>query len=171
MTTTGDASAAAGLRLTEIDGDDLTAYMGQLEQAYAQDMRDNGAVPAEVAEHRARLSTEELFPGGQLGPGSTVWRAEDEAGRPVGRLWLARRDEGKRGAYVWVYDIEVDPGRRGQGWGRRLIQEAERITREWGFSSLQLNVFGGNDVARGLYRSQGFVEQSVTMTKDVGEPP
>jgi hypothetical protein len=84
--TTDDASVVAGLHLTEIDGDDLKAYLEQLERAYARDMQEDGGVPAEVAEHRARRSTEELFPDGRLSPGSSVWRAEDgAAGRGLGR--------------------------------------------------------------------------------------
>lgn len=34
-----------------------------------------------------------------------------------------------------------------------------------GHESMTLNVWGGNDVARGLYRSLGYVEESVHMRK------
>jgi len=37
-----------------------------------------------------------------------------------------------------------------------------------GIGRLELNVFGGNDVARHLYRSLGYVETSVQMGKDLG---
>jgi ribosomal protein S18 acetylase RimI-like enzyme len=32
---------------------------------------------------------------------------------------------------------------------------------------VELNVFGGNDVARNLYRSLGYVETSIQMGKDL----
>jgi len=35
---------------------------------------------------------------------------------------------------------------------------------------MELNVFGGNDVARGLYRSLGYVERAVLMGKDIYAP-
>ena len=36
-----------------------------------------------------------------------------------------------------------------------------------GLDRIELNVFGGNEVARGLYRSLGFAESAVYMGKDV----
>jgi ribosomal protein S18 acetylase RimI-like enzyme len=36
-----------------------------------------------------------------------------------------------------------------------------------GYESMTLNVWGGNDVARGLYRSLGYVEESVHMRERV----
>ncbi len=83
----------------------------------------------------------------------------------MGLLWLAHRQPGTVREHAWIYDIEVEADRRGEGWGRRLLERAEAIAREWGLDSLQLNVFGDNEVARGLYRSAGFREQQVAMTK------
>lgn len=153
------------LRYVELVGDDLTGYLVHLEQSYAQDMHELGGVPVNEARQRARQSTLELFPDGQPGEGNQLWRAVDGDGAPVGILWLARRAKGTPGEHAWIYDIEVDLGRRGQGHGRTMIRRAEEITREWGLTSLRLNVFGDNHVARTLYRSQGFREESVTMSK------
>jgi ribosomal protein S18 acetylase RimI-like enzyme len=89
----------------------------------------------------------------------------DGGGRRVGFLWLAHRHPGPVREHAYVYDIEVEADRRGEGWGRRLLERAEAVAREWGVASLQLNVFGDNEVARSLYRSAGFREQQVTMTK------
>ena len=41
----------------------------------------------------------------------------------------------------------------------------EERARELGAEKVTLNVFGGNDVARSLYRSLGYVEESVHMRK------
>ena len=45
-----------------------------------------------------------------------------------------------------------------------LVEDEARAR---GHRRLVLNVFGGNDVARGLYRSVGFRETALTMTKDL----
>jgi hypothetical protein len=45
---------------------------------------------------------------------------------------------------------------------------AEDEARKRGRSRLELNVFGGNEVARKLYRSLGYVEAAVHMGKDLG---
>jgi ribosomal protein S18 acetylase RimI-like enzyme len=44
---------------------------------------------------------------------------------------------------------------------------AEEEARVRGLNRIELNVFGGNDVARGLYRSLGYVETSAQMAKDL----
>jgi ribosomal protein S18 acetylase RimI-like enzyme len=43
----------------------------------------------------------------------------------------------------------------------------EDEVRRLGFQALSLNVWGGNEVARSLYRSLGFAEVAVLMKKDV----
>ncbi len=42
---------------------------------------------------------------------------------------------------------------------------AEAEARDRGIDRIALNVFGGNAVARGLYRSLGYEEQAVAMSK------
>jgi ribosomal protein S18 acetylase RimI-like enzyme len=42
--------------------------------------------------------------------------------------------------------------------------------RRAGHRRIALNVFGGNEAARSLYRSLGYHEAAVTMTKDVSDP-
>lgn len=153
------------LVLRDLTDEELAHYLVHLEQSYADDMHRLGGVPEAVARADARESTLQLFPDGRPVDGHHLWRAEDGDGRPVGLLWLAHRQPGTVREHAYVYDIEVDADRRGEGWGRRLIERAEAITREWGLASLQLNVFGDNEVARSLYRSAGFREQQITMTK------
>jgi ribosomal protein S18 acetylase RimI-like enzyme len=44
---------------------------------------------------------------------------------------------------------------------------AEEEARRRGLSSISLNVFGGNEAARTLYRSLGYEELAVLMRKDL----
>ncbi|WP_460445078.1 GNAT family N-acetyltransferase [Angustibacter aerolatus] len=154
-----------GVHLRAMSDDEVREYVQRIEVEYAEDMHTNGGLTLEVARERARASTEELAPEGRFGPEHRVWVAEDDDGERVGVLWLARRETGTADEHAWVYDIEVDAARRGQGWGRRLLAAAEAESRAWGQTSLRLNVFGGNAVARRLYTSAGFAESSITMTK------
>ena len=66
---------------------------------------------------------------------------------------------------VWLYEIELDEAARGRGLGREAMIEFEARARDLGAEKLALNVFGGNEVARSLYRSLGYVEESVQMGK------
>ena len=43
----------------------------------------------------------------------------------------------------------------------------EDEVRAHGLDRIELNVFGGNAVARGLYRSLGYAESAVYMVKDL----
>jgi ribosomal protein S18 acetylase RimI-like enzyme len=88
-----------------------------------------------------------------------IWAAEAE-GRRVGTVFL-----GRRGEDLWLYDITIDADERGKGHGRAAMLALEEEVRQLGARSVTLNVWGGNEIARGLYRSLGYVEESVHMRK------
>ena len=69
-----------------------------------------------------------------------------------------------RGA--WLYDITIDVDERGRGDGCAAMVARDDV-RALGHESVTLNVWGGNDVARGLYRSLGYVEESVHIRERV----
>jgi len=148
--------------------DELSVYVARVEVEYAAELFRSTGISEQAAREEARQSQIDLFPEGRVAPHEQIWVAEDTAGSRVGVLWLAHRDPGTPQEHVWIYDIEVDVARRGQGWGRKLLSLAEEQTRALGLRSLRLNVFGQNQVARELYRSQGFAESRVIMIKDVG---
>lgn len=54
---------------------------------------------------------------------------------------------------------------RGAGYGRAIMLAAEDYARERSIDEVRLNVFGGNSIARSLYRSLGFLESTVQMAK------
>ena len=88
------------------------------------------------------------------------------SGEPAGRLWLAEREiDGRRAMYV--FDVHVDEAFRGRGFGRAAMLLAERESLDRDIHRIELNVFGRNTVARGLYRSLGYGERSVRMAKDL----
>ena len=66
-----------------------------------------------------------------------------------------------------VLDLCVAVGFRGQGVGRRLLAEAERLARQAGRSALLIGAVFGNDRAIGLYESFGFRRQAVELMKQL----
>ena len=68
---------------------------------------------------------------------------------------------------LFIYDVEIDEAHRGKGYGRAAMELAEQEANALGIGRIELNVFGGNDVARRLYLSVGYVETSVQMAKDL----
>ena len=80
----------------------------------------------------------------------------------MGYLWLARKPETDT---VFIYDIEVVAERRGEGFGRRLMELVDVESRAMGLSRIELNVHADNEVARSLYESAGYREMRRQMVK------
>jgi ribosomal protein S18 acetylase RimI-like enzyme len=81
----------------------------------------------------------------------------------IGMAWLAVESPDKAGA--WIYDIEIVREQRGEGYGRSLLRAVEQLAAERGVTTIGLNVFGRNAVARALYESCGFEVSSLQMRK------
>jgi ribosomal protein S18 acetylase RimI-like enzyme len=64
--------------------------------------------------------------------------------------------DGHRG---WVYYLAVDTNHRGKGYGRVMMDAAERWLRERGIEKLQLLVRADNSQVNGFYQSLGYSMQ------------
>ena len=64
--------------------------------------------------------------------------------------------DGHRG---WVYYLAVDPDHRQKGYGRIMMDAAERWLRECGIEKLQLMVRPDNKSVKSFYQSLGYSEQ------------
>lgn len=56
----------------------------------------------------------------------------------------------------YIAMLALYPACRGRGYGKRLLQEAERLAQAGGCTRLTLDVEAGNTVARGVYAAAGF---------------
>lgn len=99
-------------------------------------------------------------------PGNQVIVAENAEGDRVGLLWfgvnrnlITGEDE------AWVYNVTVVPAHRRLGVGKKLIEHAEVLARQGGFSILGLMVSSHNDAARKLYESLEFQTANHLMRK------
>jgi ribosomal protein S18 acetylase RimI-like enzyme len=134
--------------------------------------------------HLEALAREYLAESGERFDAGRHGRAIDMliAGDPIGRGWLIEI-EGVAQGYVVVclgfsiehggYDSFIDelyvrPAFRGQGLGRAALAHAEAYLRSRGVRTIHLLVDRDNDVARGLYRRQSFVDHArLLMSKDL----
>jgi len=84
-------------------------------------------------------------------------------------LHVARegRTDELTGRVLWIYDVHVYDAFRRKGLGRKAMLFAEEEASRRGVSRVSLNVFGGNDAARSLYRSLGYAELATLMRKDL----
>jgi len=133
---------------------------------YAAQIAASGAMPEADAWEKARRDTARTFSAGYDTPGQLLFRvlAGPDA---VGSLWLAIPGPDPDPHMAWVYDIEVGEEYRGHGYGRAAMLLAENEVRSRGMTSLGLNVFGQNTVARTLYESLGYDVMALQMKKPV----
>jgi ribosomal protein S18 acetylase RimI-like enzyme len=143
--------------------DELAAWLPLMRDSYAQAMIDDGGFSPEGAAAKAAADIERLFPDGKPSPGQVVFVIEAE-GERVGDLWLAERTDARQPC-LFVYDVHLDEAARGRGHGKAAMLFAEEEARRRGLDRVALNVFGRNTVARGLYRSLGYEENAVAMSK------
>jgi len=67
--------------------------------------------------------------------------------------------------YAYIGDLAVLKAKRGQGYGRALLSECERIARQAGRKWLRLGVLANNVGARRFYRGFGLEEKFPTLEK------
>jgi ribosomal protein S18 acetylase RimI-like enzyme len=148
--------------LRPLVADELDGFLETVKAGYTSEMIRAGLTP-ELAQAKSDRDHAALLPNGVDTPDHHLFSVEDD-GAHAGYLWLAER-RGELGHSLFVYGIEIDEERRGRGLGRAAMELAEEEARSRGIASISLNVFGGNDVARGLYRSLGYSETAIYMEK------
>ena len=145
--------------------DEYAAWRAHSQEGYAGDMERTGGFDREQALAKAQLDFDRILPDGLATPAQHVFAIEDGSGEAVGHAWLAERDTPDQGRLTFVYDVYVYESHRGHGYGRNAMLALEDEARKLGHDRIELNVFGGNEVARGLYRSLGYEERAVYMGK------
>jgi ribosomal protein S18 acetylase RimI-like enzyme len=156
------------LHLRPLRDDELPTYIEHSRRTYERDLVDHAGLTPSAAVKKTASDFPRLFPDGRAPEGSEVYVIEDgDSGERVGDLWLAERDNDAGERTLFVYSVEIAPELRGRGFGREAMQLFEDEVRRRGLSQANLTVMGGNDVARSLYRSLGYVERAVFMSKDL----
>lgn len=142
--------------------DEFDSWLAATKASYVGDMVRAG-VPEDGAREKGEQDFATLLSSGVETEGHSLYILED-GDEIVGNLWLSeRRDD--LGKTLFVYNVAIDDAYRGRGLGRAAMAWVEGEARRRGISVITLNVFGSNDVARGLYRSLGYDEIAVYMRK------
>ncbi|MGZ6256298.1 MAG: N-acetyltransferase family protein [Candidatus Limnocylindria bacterium] len=159
------SAADQALRLRPMTPEEFPTFVAATTAEYAHDIEEHGGQTHAAALQKADDDMAAVLAQGRETPGHHVFVVE-ASGIPVGRLWLAQRALGGR-QVMYIYEISIEAEFRGHGYGRGAMLLAEDEARAHGIRRLELNVFGGNEVARRLYRSLGYIETSVHMAKDL----
>lgn len=155
------------LHLRPLRDDELPAYVEHGRAQYAHDLVSQAGLSEAAAATKMENDWSRLFPEGEIAPDNEIHVLEDESGERVGSLWFALRPNDSGEPAAFVYMIEIEPEFRGHGFGREGMQLFETEVRARGLSEANLTVLGGNDVARSLYRSLGYTERAVFMSREL----
>jgi ribosomal protein S18 acetylase RimI-like enzyme len=148
------------MRLRALREDELPAVLERQRADYRTQLVEWAGLSRELAERKTAEDTASLPEGVEL----RALEADD--GRRVGTMFFAeRRYYGE--PRLFLYDLWVDPTERGHGYGRAAMEALEAEARSRGLPVVEFNVWGGNAVARSLYRTLGYEERSVFMGKNL----
>ncbi|MCC3158397.1 GNAT family N-acetyltransferase [Hymenobacter sp. 15J16-1T3B] len=92
----------------------------------------------------------------------------DLQGRVVGYAHLHQMPFLHRAPDGRVVTLAVAEELRSQGLGRRLLQEAERVLREWGCGRVEITSGFSREAAHRFYLREGYQEQSKRFVKLLG---
>jgi ribosomal protein S18 acetylase RimI-like enzyme len=123
----------------------------ELINAYATDPMGNGA-PLSADVRRS------LIPGLRQHPTTLIFLA-CKSGKFIGiAICFIGFSTFAARPLINIHDLAVLSEHRGQGAGRRLLEEVERIARKMGCCKLTLEVQENNHRARQLYKEAGFAQ-------------
>lgn len=94
----------------------------------------------------------------------------EEHGQVVGYTYAAMEGTdymSLRGPAGVLYDIVVDPGARGRGIGRRLLDATLAFLKSHGAPRVVLSTASGNAAAQRLFESAGFRRTMIEMTREM----
>jgi ribosomal protein S18 acetylase RimI-like enzyme len=132
--------------------DDVPGIVDLVESAYrGESSRAGWTTEADLLDGQ-RTDAEAIF-AVLAGPGSTMLLAEAD-GQLVGCCQL---EQPRPRAEVHFGMFAVRPGRQGQGWGRRILAEAERLAHDdWSASTMVLSVLAQRPDLIAWYERRGF---------------
>lgn len=138
------------------------AYRAVLDEHYAQDTARAMDIPLEEARVTTGRQVAELLKDGLATEGHHLWHVVSEPDGLVGSLWVFVDPTQRR---AFVYDIEINEGYRGKGYGKAAMLAVESAVRPMGAAHIDLSVFGYNTTARRLYEGLGYEPIAIGMRK------
>jgi len=131
------------IALRPLREDEYEAWDAAHRAEYGRGLVEHVGMSREQAEAKVERDVAHVLPDGLATAKTHIWAVEEE-GRVVGTVFVGVRDGG-----AWLYDITIAADERGKGYGRAAMTALEDEVRALGYDTIGLNVWGGNDVARG----------------------
>lgn len=154
------------VRLEPMNDETFSLWSEASVKDYAAGKVRSGAWAEAGALERSREERAKLLPQGRNTPQHHFFDIVDSSSSTsLGHLWVAQGPFGEPMEKAWVFDVEVKPPFRNQGWGRAAFHKLEALLPTWGVRELGLHVFGWNSPAIALYQTLGFETVGIVMRK------
>lgn len=154
------------IKLRKMTSEEYSNYMKFSVANYADEKQKGEGLTPEEALKVAQDSYVRLLPQGLETPDQFIFSViDDSSQKPIGMLWFAKKSQSGK-LYAFIYDIVLNPEKRGQGLGKQLMALMETEARALGCTSVGLHVFGHNTAAIALYEKSGFYTTNRMMKKD-----
>jgi ribosomal protein S18 acetylase RimI-like enzyme len=155
----------AMVNLVPVTEEEFLAFVDASVKNYAEEKVKSGNWPEEGSLERSRREFKSLLPDGKDSKDNYIYKMVDSKRKErVGTIWVAIRVENDLpGAFI--YDITVGEKFRGKGYGKRAMQELEKVVKNLGYDRISLHVFGHNKVAFSLYQSLDYQVTNILMSK------
>ena len=142
------------VRLTPMNNGEADSWLSTSVVEYANGLMKTRDMSKDEATPLAEETLQKLLPNREATPGHIFsWITDSEA--RIGRLWYGPSPTDDMALYI--YDISIDEGAQGRGFGGEVLDLVAELATDKGLSAVELNVFGDNAGARRLYERKGFV--------------
>lgn len=91
-------------------------------------------------------------------------------GQPVALAGYRLQENLIYGRFLYVDDLVVAQGRRGERWGARLLQALDAVARDSGCARLVLDTGLGNALAQRFYFRAGLLTSAIRFSKSLEAP-
>ena len=150
------------IELAALSPSDATHFLEVTWTEYRESLLGAG-FSAQEADLNIERNKSEILDGGFPRPHHHFLDIRHE-NQSVGTLWLASQEDRAPGQW-FGYEFTIQPAYRSRGLGRETMRAAEHYVLAHGGTSIALNVFGPNTIARALYESMGYEIQNIGMKK------
>lgn len=156
------------VELVEIDDADFQAWKQMAVDEYFTERVRAGNDGPDSPDH-SRIEFESLLPYGRLTKNNYIFSIVDEkqGSRKVGILWYAADAPDLPRDTLFLYDIRIDEGMRGKGYGKATMLLLEQRAKELGKKRIALHVFAHNERAHRLYEELGYRPTNIMMAKEL----
>ena len=152
------------LKLMPMDPNHFQQYINFAVNDYATEKIAAGTWTPETAQKNAQLAYDRLLPNGLETPNNFFYSIFNDS-EIIGYIWFGTDNENPSTAFI--FDFEIYKAYQNRGFGSKTLDLVSRETKNMGYTSLGLHVFGNNSRAIHVYQKSGFNITDIKMQKQL----